>query len=113
MYGSSKKPLQIGLDLDDTITKNTKMFKDIIKIFKQYGCAVWIVTARNTNYHCDISKDFLPLVDGIIFCSNIAKQDIAEIDIWIDDFPLSITHDFKETCWTPGKGIIERMEVKL
>jgi hypothetical protein len=112
MYGIAKRPLQIGIDLDDTITANTDMFKEIIAVFKKYGCDVWIVTARDKDYHCEISREFEKIVDGIIFCSNKAKQDVVEIDIWIDDFPLAITHDFKEVYWIPGEEIIKQRFVK-
>jgi len=112
MYGSQTKPLSIGIDLDDTITKAPEMFKEIISTLKKFGCEVYIVTARDKGYHCEVSREFEPLVDNIIFCSNKAKQDVAEIDIWIDDFPLAITHDFKETCWSAGEGVLKRMEVR-
>lgn len=112
MYGQKRKAISVGIDLDDTISLAPEMFKQIIAVLKKFGCDVYIVTARDKNQHCELSREFEPLVDAVIFCSNKAKQDVAEIDIWIDDFPLAITHDFKETCWVAGEGIVKRMEIK-
>jgi len=106
-------PLKIGLDFDDTITKAPDMFKEIIRVIRSFGNEVHIVTARDKGCWCEMLREFEPLVNSVVFCSNVAKDDIAVIDIWIDDFPLAITHDFKETCWVPGKGVTKRMEVKV
>jgi len=111
MYSGNFKRIIFGIDLDDTITKDPELFKELISIIRGYGHEVYIVTARHHGYHCDVSKEFEPLVDGIIFCGTKAKMDIADIDIWIDDFPLAITHDFKETRWVPGKTITEEKMV--
>ena len=107
MYGSKTRTTTFGIDLDDTITLEPELFKELIDVMKKNGCSVYIVTARQPEDHCDISREFEPLVDGVIFCGTTAKADVAEIDIWIDDFPLSITHDFRGTKWVPGKGIEE------
>jgi len=36
----------------------------------------------------------------------------VDIDIWIDDFPLAITHSFKEYIFSTGKKLIEEKWVK-
>jgi len=110
---SYNKPRQLtfGIDLDDTITQDPQLFRVLIRVIKDHGHQVYIVTARQPGAHCEISREFEPLVDGVIFCGTTAKADVAKIDIWIDDFPLSITHDFRETKWTPGKGLKENRYV--
>jgi len=112
VYGGKNRGLIFGIDFDDTITKAPALFEELINLLKRHGCEVYIVTARERGAYCEALRKFEPLVDGVIFCSNKAKQDVAEIDIWIDDFPLAITHDFKETCWSAGEGILKRMEAK-
>ncbi len=112
MYNAKTKKLAIGIDYDDTITVHPNMFKDIINVFRKYGCDLYIVTARAQGDYSDNLKDYLDIVDGIIFSEATAKQDIAEIDIWIDDFPLAITHDWKEYYFTPGKKILSGKWVK-
>lgn len=103
MYGSTERPLTFGLDFDDTVTKNIPLFKDIVGIILSHGVDIYIVTAREQDYWCDKLRKFSNDTGvKVIFTGCKAKQDIAEIDIWIDDFPLAITHDFKETGWSPS-----------
>lgn len=112
MYGARTRPLNIGIDLDDTITADTALFKDLITVFKEHGCNVYIVTARAEGAYCDTLREFEPLVDKVIFSDAKAKMECALIDIWIDDWPIAITHDFKETNFAPCNKMVEEGWVK-
>jgi len=106
MYGSSPHHLKIltfGIDFDDTITEAPLLFKKIIKLIKDEGHNVLIVTAREENGYCEQLKEFEKLVDKVIFTSQKAKADVVEVvDIWIDDFPLAITHKFQNAGFVAG-----------
>ncbi len=105
MYGRDMKKLAFGLDFDDTVTKNPAMFKDIIDVIFKHGGDVYIVTARQPNGWCHELRGFSEDTGvHVIFTGAKAKRDLTEIDIWIDDFPLAITHDFKETKWAPSES---------
>ena len=105
MYGKDMKKLTFGLDFDDTITKNEKMFISIINAITKNGGEVYIVTARQKNGWCEDLRRFSEQMElTVIFTGTKAKRDVADIDIWIDDFPLAITHDFKETGWSPSES---------
>ena len=102
----------IGIDFDDTISLNPEMFKDIINIFKKNEFSVIIVTARNHNDFCDLLNEFKELVDRIIFTNGVAKEDVVSefninIDIWIDDTPICITHSFDGDKFVPGNKILK------
>lgn len=103
MYNSKTKPLTFGLDFDDTVTKNIPLFTTIVDAIYKHGGEVYIVTARQQNGWCEKLRSFHEDTGvAVIFTGATAKRDLAEIDIWIDDFPLAITHDFKETKWQPS-----------
>ncbi len=105
MYGKLDRKITFGLDFDDTVTKNTVMFVDIVNAIKKNGGDVYIVTARQKNGWCNDLRKFSEQMDlTVIFTGATAKHDVAEIDIWIDDFPLAITHDFKEARWKPSES---------
>ncbi len=104
MYGAVMRKQTIGLDFDDTVTLNPRMFKEIIEVFTKYGFEVYIVTARNQNEWCPQLLEFSELVENVIFTGCKAKRDVVEMDIWIDDFPLAITHDFKGAKWQPSEN---------
>lgn len=104
MYGRETKKLTFGLDFDDTVTKNIPMFMDIVDAICKHGGDIYIVTARQENGWCEKLRGFSEDTGiHVIFTGARAKRDIAEIDIWIDDFPLAITHDFKESKWAPSE----------
>lgn len=108
MYNSPTRKLTFGLDFDDTVTKDPAMFFDIVNAIIRNGGDVYIVTARQKNGWCEKLREFSEDTGvGVIFTGATAKQDVAEVDIWIDDFPLAITHDFKETRWTPSESAKE------
>lgn len=103
MYGMVMRKRTIGIDFDDTITLAPEMFKEIIGVLTKHGFEVYITTARVEDTWCDQLREFEPLVERVIFCSHKAKCDVVEMDIWIDDFPLAITHDFESAKWVAGE----------
>lgn len=103
MYGGKTKKLTFGLDFDDTVTQNQPLFLAMIQLIQEHGCEVLIVTARQqSGWDEGLRKFHLDSGIDVIFTGAKAKCDIVEIDIWIDDFPLAITHDFKEFGWRPS-----------
>ena len=102
MYGARTRPLNIGIDLDDTITADQALFKDLIEVFKKHGCNVYIVTSRDNGTYCDTLREFEKLVNAVIFTNQEAKMNHALIDIWIDDRPISITHNYKNGDYIPA-----------
>ena len=106
MYNSTTKKLTFGLDFDDTVTKAPEMFIEIIEVIKKHGGDIYIVTARQQNGWCEHLRKFNATTGvDVIFTGTKAKHEVVEIDIWIDDFPLAITHDFKEFGWRPSETI--------
>lgn len=104
MYGRNIRPLAFGIDFDDTISLAPELFKNIINLLKKYGHYVVIVTSRKEGDYDDLLKEFENYVDAIQFTSARAKQDEVDgIDIWIDDFPLCITHHFDGGAFKAGK----------
>ena len=102
MYGQNKQSLVFGIDLDDTISADKELFREIIGAIQRRGHAVWIVTARNDGDYCDILAEFENIVDKVVFSAQQAKQDVVDVDIWIDDFPLAITHKFEGAKFIAG-----------
>jgi hypothetical protein len=108
VYGKDMKKLTIGLDFDDTVTKDMAMFIEIVGVMVKYGCDVYIITARGKNHWCEDLRKFVDETGlTVIFSDTKAKHDVAEIDIWIDDFPLAITHHWKEYAFTPSDATKE------
>lgn len=86
----------IGLDWDNTFTRDTEFWQQFINNAR-FGChAVYIVTSRDM----DTPIEFIPDgVSGVVYCKYRAKQKVIEeqgikIDIWIDDDPEFITGGF-------------------
>ena len=97
------RPVTFGIDYDDTITQDPELFKLIIGSIKERGHKVYIVTSRSKGDYSNGLDKFVPLVDGVIFTECKAKTECADIDIWIDDFPLAITHDLVGARFVPSK----------
>ena len=100
----------IGIDFDDTISSQPHRWVEVIKLFKSFNWTVIVVTFRKSN--CDPKDlDFLKEhVDSIIFTGQVNKAGFCEscgykVDIWIDDNPMSITHNYglKHGYWVPGE----------
>ncbi len=89
--------MNIGLDFDDTITSNITLWNKIIDLFKSEGYKVYIVTIRLDNSLNDDIHEFIreSNVDDVFFTGGLQKESYCrskgiEIDIWIDDQPITI-----------------------
>jgi hypothetical protein len=83
--------MNIALDFDDTYTRDSEMWDNIIDIFKERGHDVRIVTFRKSTMK-DPALDYLRLKIPVIFTEFQAKRAFTQkmgwfVDIWIDDSP--------------------------
>lgn len=86
----------IALDWDNTFTRDTDMWQDLILAAEYRGHTVYIVTSRDM----DTPIEFIPEgIKNIIYCASRAKEEVVKewglkIDVWIDDDPLYIIKGF-------------------
>jgi hypothetical protein len=98
----------VAIDYDETITENVGAWKEIIKTMNFMNFTVLCVTYRQPD--CDPHElDWLKgYVEEIIFTGQTAKRKFCieqgwEVDVWIDDEPMSITHNYHSFKWElPG-----------
>lgn len=93
--------MNIMFDYDNTFTRDTGMWMNVILTFQEYGNTVYCVTSRSPDMELDYARRFAELGIRIVYCSFRAKKTVCEeqgisIDIWIDDDPLYITTGFIE-----------------
>lgn len=89
--------MNIGLDYDDTYTRHPAMWDNVIKVMRQSGHRVYVVTWRFPNELDSVHRALAGKVDGIFPTSRKAKEKFMygqkmRIDVWIDDNPSSILH---------------------
>lgn len=92
--------MNIGLDYDDTFTRDPWMWTGIIRIMRQAGHRVYIVTWRSESESTEIYSKLGDKLDGIYPTNRKAKKKFMEaqgiiIDVWIDDMPLAILQDME------------------
>ena len=103
MYSKNPKKTTIAIDYDDTITLVPLFFKEMIEKWK-HAIDFHIVTYRSQNGYDDKLREFEELTGHkVIFTDAKAKRDVFQADIWIDDRPISITHDFSDFGFIPSK----------
>jgi len=90
--------MNIGIDYDETFTSNPEMFREIIRIFSEYGHNCYIVTARSEE-RCEKIEEEAGI--QVISTGQKAKakacfNECIDIDIWIDDFPFSVCFDMEK-----------------
>lgn len=90
----------IGLDYDDTYTRDPVAWNAFIRLMRNYEHKVYIVTWRTPGEIVEVVHalaSFFVQVDGIYPTSRQAKakfmfdQGIC-VDVWIDDNPRAILH---------------------
>jgi len=103
--------MKIAIDYDDTITKSESMWAVIISIIAKEGHEVVIATAREYE-GSDIAsfrKKVYSLIAydiPVILTRHFPKMDILQdVDIWIDDFPLGITHGIVGCMYEPCDSV--------
>ena len=97
----------IAFDFDDTISADKELFANMMKLVISRGHTAMIVTSRGhigSDIQAFMRAYGLEDIDAIATAAK-AKMDVVVADIWVDDFPLMITHDFKETKWVQGDEI--------
>ena len=96
--------MNVGIDWDDTITRDPDTWFNVVSLLKAQNHKVFIVTARypatnidgiRINECRDIPKKWLDLVDGLYATGRQAKAPFMLsrgilIHVWIDDQPSSI-----------------------
>ena len=94
----------VAIDFDDTITAHEAGWLKTIQTMKQVGFTVFVVTFRQPSCDPHELEWLLPHVDKIVFTGQVNKKGFCKkngihVDVWIDDEPMSITHDFKGFKW--------------
>lgn len=97
----------IGLDYDETYTRDPRFWDMVISAAKHREHTVYCVTARCAAEVGEVDKDLGDKVDGI-FCTNrMAKEKYMfqqgyMIDVWIDDSPYFILNSGRPQETPPG-----------
>lgn len=94
-----EKPLNIGIDFDNTITAEPTLFREYIKMATRRGHNVYIVTARLKTVHPEDLDPWRGIVDGVFFTEHKAKRPFMQaqginIDVMIDDCPEAWVEDY-------------------
>jgi hypothetical protein len=94
----------VAIDFDQTITEHPQGWLEVINTMKAVGMRVIVVTFRQPT--CDPHElDWLDKhVEAVIFTGQRNKDQACKIrgfnvDVWIDDTPMSITHDYINWKW--------------
>lgn len=88
--------MNIGLDYDDTYTRDPIAWDSFIQLMKQRGHYVYIVTWRDADEAREVFEEMLGSdIDGIYATDRKAKAKFMFdrgicIDVWIDDNPFAI-----------------------
>lgn len=90
--------MNIGLDWDNTFTKDYDLWQEFVIRASDRGHKVYITTSRSPDLELEANPTE---IERIIFCSFRAKKIVTEeqgikIDIWIDDDPEYINKGFVE-----------------
>ena len=88
--------MNIALDYDGTASADPVIFKSIVKLLRDAGHKVYIVTMRFHSECFELQQTWGPLVDGIIPTARQAKRPVTDaagipIHVWIDDNPEAVT----------------------
>jgi hypothetical protein len=91
--------LNVALDYDNTYTLDPAAWRAVIRVLKDQGHKVYVVTMRHEKHEGDEVKERLSSkVDGIFFTSRKAKKPFMyaqgiHISVWIDDIPFFVDND--------------------
>jgi hypothetical protein len=83
--------MKIGIDYDSAISADEECFAQIVEVFRKFSHEVIIVTSRAPSDIDGIVEFANKNKLNIIFTNKQPKMDTCkDIDIWIDDMPMSI-----------------------
>ena len=94
----------VAIDYDETISEHETGWLAVIQTMKQVGMRVIVVTFRQPD--CDphelawIAKH----VDAVLFTGQRNKEQFCKengfhVNVWVDDCPMSVTHDYINWKW--------------
>lgn len=91
----------IGLDYDDTFTRDKVGWLKFIYMMRQRNHKVYIVTWRDEAESVKLYEELGDVVDGIYPTNKLAKQPYMKaqnilIDVWIDDNPRAVIQDMEK-----------------
>lgn len=92
----ASQPSIIGLDYDDTYSADPKLWREFVAFAKARGHTVTIVTARteSLDVNGEVRRAAEEMGIDVVFTGGVAKSQIFQADIWIDDSPIGIpTYD--------------------
>lgn len=122
MRQQHERQINISVDYDETITTNPQGWLKIMELLHELGMTVYVVTYRHARLEEEFDLEYLKhfdFIEGLIFTGRSGKKKFCEdlginIDIWIDDNPITITHSMRGIdaglfySFTP-----DQMEVRL
>lgn len=86
--------MRLSLDFDKTYTLDPPTWDRVVRVFRDAGHEVWVVTMRfDAGSEADeVHQALAGKVDGFIFTGRKAKLPYVEsighkIDVWMDDSP--------------------------
>lgn len=89
--------MNLGLDYDDTYTRDPATWNAVISLLRKAGHTVYVVTWRFADECGQVTRDLAGRVDGIYPTGRQAKEAYmyrqgVKIDVMIDDNPRSWLH---------------------
>jgi hypothetical protein len=112
----------IGLDYDDTYTKDPEMWDELVDLMRDQGCTVYVVTRRFFDDPVEFSEDSpMDVRCDVVYCDQRPKRQVCEglgldVDIWIDDLPEGVgseeipfdllTRTARGQHWYDNRGIV-------
>ena len=90
--------MNIGLDYDDTFTRDPIGWAAMASFMRQRGHKVYLVTWRDAEETNEDIQTLTKNLDGVYFTSRTGKERFMyaqgiRIDVWIDDNPRAIIQD--------------------
>ena len=86
---------KIIFGVDAELFMNGDLFLKIIDLIRAEGNIIHLFV-NDLQTHKELFDGFEKHVDAVIYYGNRAKMDVSDVDVWLDDCPLSITHFFNK-----------------
>lgn len=87
--------MNLAIDYDETYTRDPATWDKVLKVFREAGHKIYLVTWRNENMMPPVYEALDGKVHEFFATDLEAKKDYMEkqrifIDVWIDDMPWAI-----------------------